>query len=418
MKRIGRVRNPYKKKIEVMEEFDYRGLDVDVRLSLIEALIPIGLMKVEEELQAEVKRLCGARYERGSSYDRYGYNPGSVVLGGQRVGIRRPRVRDRQNGKEVELSTYTRLQASKEAEDLVLRRLLAGISCGKYESAAGTIPEVFGLSGSSISRKFIRASAKKLRELQERSLSDHDLIAVWLDGKRFSENGLIAAVGLTMGGEKVILGFVESATENSEVVGLFLQGLIERGLRIEQGILAIVDGSRGLIKAVKNVFGNFALIQRCQWHKRENVLQYMSKNEQTWFRKRLQHAYERPVYDEAMKELKKIHTELEKKNQSAAASLEEGLEETLTLHQLGVFGVLGKSLKTTNCMESILSQVEWRCRNVGRWHNSSQRQRWMATALLDIEPNLRRIQGHQHLQKLRNALKNNLGIKQPLPMVA
>lgn len=411
MRRIGREKRPYKGKIEVIGESEYMGLGADVRMSLIEALIPIGLMKVEEELQAEVKRLCGARYERRGSNDRYGYNPGSVVLGGQRVGIMRPRVRDRQNGKEVELNTYSRLQSSRAADDLVMRRLLAGISCGRYESAAGAIPEAFGLSGSSVSRKFIRISAKKLKELQERNLTDYDFTALWLDGKRFSEDGLIAAVGLTMGGEKIVLGLVESATENSSVVGSFLHRLIERGLQIDQGILVIVDGSKGLIKAVKNIFGKYVLIQRCQWHKRENVVSYMSKNDQPWLRRRLQHAYERPTYNEAKRELTKIYTELADKNQSAAASLEEGLEETLTLHHLGLFGILGKSLKTTNCMESILSQVERLCCKVGRWHNSLQKQRWTASALLDIEPNLNHIKGWRHLPKLREAIQKELKIQ-------
>lgn len=418
MRRIGRVRGPYKKKIEVMKESEYQGLEVDVRMSLIEALIPIGLMKVEEELQAEVKRLCGTRYERGSSCDRYGYNPGSVVLGGQRVGIRRPRVRDQKSRKEVELSTYSRLQTSKGADDLVMRRLLAGISCGKYELAAGAVPEAFGLSSSNISRKFIRASAGKLKELQERDLSGYDFTALWIDGKRFSEDGLIVAAGLTMDGGKVVLGLVESATENSAVVSAFLHRLIERGLKISKGILVIVDGSKGLIKAVRNTFNQYALIHRCQWHKRENVVSYVSKSEQPWLRKRLQHAYERPTYDEAKRELNKIHKELLERNQSAAASLEEGLEETLTLHRLGLFGVLGKSLKTTNCIESILSQVDRRCHKVGRWHNSSQRQRWMASALLDIEPGLNRIQGYKHLPKLREAIQKELGIKQQLPLAA
>jgi transposase-like protein len=419
MERIERVRGPYKKKIKVIGESEYRGLEVDVRMSLIEALIPIGLMKVEEELQAEVRQLCGARYERGSSCDRYGYNPGFVVLGGQRVGMRKPRVRDQQNGKEVELSAYVRLQTSKAADDLIMRRLLAGISCGRYESAAGAIPEAFGLSGSNISRKFIRISAKRLKELQERDLSGYDFTAMWLDGKRFSEDGLIVALGLTMGGGKVVLGLVESATENSSVVGAFLHRLLERGLRIDQGLLVIADGSKGLIKAAKGVFEGFALFHRCQWHKRENVVSYVSKTDQPWLRKRLQHAYERPTYDEAKRELKKIHSELLNSNQSAAASLEEGLEETLTLHRLGVFGILGKSLKTTNCIESILSQVDYRCRRVGRWHNSSQRQRWMASALLDIELKLNRIQGYRHLPKLREAIQEELGIKkQLLPLAA
>lgn len=416
---VRQMRKAYKGKIKVLQEKEYQGLEVNARMALILELIPIALMKVREELQAEVTELCGERYERGTTFDRHGYNPGSVVLGNQRVGVQRPRVRDRGSKKEVELRCYAELQGSAKMNELLMHRVLAGISCGKYEQAAGAVPEAFGLSGSNVSRKFIQASAQCLRELQERDLSGHDFVALWLDGKRFSEAGMIAAVGLTMQGEKIMLGLVETASENAVVVGAFLQRLIDRGLRFDEGLLVIVDGSKGLIKAVKSAFGNAAVMQRCQWHKRENVLSYMSKTEQPWLRKRLQQAYERPSYDEAKRELMNIHAELDNKNQSAAASLAEGFEETLTLHQLGVFGILGKSLKTTNCMESIFSQVDRRCRNVGRWHNSSQRQRWMAAALLDIEPSLRRIKGHHHLQQLRDALKKKLGLQQqPLPLAA
>lgn len=231
--------------------------------------------------------------------------------------------------------------------------------------------------------------------------------------------------------ERLLQELIEAATDiNTHIIvetdnsvpddyyETFIKLGIDRGLRIDQGFLVIVDGSKGLIKAVKNVFEGFALIHRCQWHKRENVVSYMSKSDQLWLRKRLQHAYERPTYDEAKRELTKIHAELADRNQSAATSLEEGLEETLTLHRLGLFGVLGKSLKTTNCMESILSQVEWRCRKVGRWHNSSQRQRWMASALLDIEPDLNRIKGWRHLSKLRDAIQRELGLRQQMKLAA
>lgn len=419
MKSVKRMSKLYKEKIKVLQEKEYQGLEVNARMALIHDLIPIALMKVQEELQAEVAQLCGERYERGTRLDRYGFNPGSVVLGGQRVSVQRPRVRNSESRQEVELRRYAELQESSQMNELVMRRVMMGISCGNYEMAAGAVPEAFGLSGSNVSRKFIQASSKRLRELQERNLSGYDIVVLWMDGKRFAQAGLIAAVGLTMQGKKIVLGLVEAASESAVVVGSFLQQLIDRGLCLDGGLLVIVDGSKGLIKAVKQTFGNHALIQRCQWHKRENALSYMSKEEQPWLRQRLQHAYERPTYEEAKRALMKIHAELENKNQSAAASLEEGFEETLTLHQLGVFGILGKSLKTTNCMESIFSQVERRCRNVGRWHNSSQRQRWMASALLDIEPNLRCIKGHQHLQQLRDALKKKLGLQQqPLPLAA
>ena len=182
-------------------------------------------------------------------------------------------------------------------------------------------------------------------------------------------------------------------------------------LDISEGVLVIVDGGKGLRAAVKRAFGNRALVQRCQWHKRENVVSYLSKTEQAAWRKRLQRAYQRPEYNEARAALEQLHGELEERNQSAAASLEEGLEETLTLHRLGVYGVLGRSFKTTNCLESVNALVEERCAKVDHWKNSSQRQRWLATALIDIEPRLRKVIGYRHLTKLREALRRELKIE-------
>lgn len=171
-----------------------------------------------------------------------------------------------------------------------------------------------------------------------------------------------------------------------------------------------IVGSKGLRASVKRAFRNRAVVQRCQWYKRENVVSYLSKNEQAPWRKRLQRAYDHPEYDEALAALGKLHDELEDRNQSAARSLAEGLEETLALHRLGVYGVLGRSLKTTNCLESVNALVEERCAKVDHWKNSSQRQRWLATALVDIEPRLRTVMGYRHLPKLREALKLELKI--------
>jgi transposase-like protein len=172
----------------------------------------------------------------------------------------------------------------------------------------------------------------------------------------------------------------------------------------------VIDGSKGLRAAVKRALGKRAVVQRCQWHKRENVLKHLSKGEQAAMRRRLQRAYEKPTYQEAKAALNEILRELEQRNLSAARSLEEGLEETLTLHRLGVFGPLSVSLKTTNCIESIFSQVETRCRKVSHWKNASQKHRWLAASLLDIEPRLRRIRGYRHLPLLREAIQKALGI--------
>ena len=258
---------------------------------------------------------------------------------------------------------------------------------------------------------FVKASAAKLREMQERDLSGEDVVAIFLDGKAFADAMMVVALGITITGDKRFLGFVETSTENEQVLTPFLRSLMERGLDISEGVLVIVDGGKGLRAAVKRAFHNRALVQRCQWHKRENVVRYLSKTEQAVWRRRLQRAYERPEYNEARAALEELHGELEERNQSGAASLEEGLEETLTLHRLGVYGVLGRSFKTTNCLESVNALVEERCAKVDHWKNSSQRQRWLATALIDIEPRLRKVIGYRHLPKLREALKRELKIE-------
>ena len=295
--------------------------------------------------------------------------------------------------------------------DRLLTRVLYGISCRNYAAAAEAIPGAIGLSGSTVSRTFIQASAAKLHEFHERDLSNENVVAIVLDGKTFAEATMVIALGITMTGEKRFLGFVETDTENEQVVtSPFLRSLVERGLDVSQGLLVIVDGGKGLRAAVRKAFRRRAVVQRCQWHKRENVVSYLAKTEQPLWRQRLQRAYNRPEYDEALAALKALQRELEDRNQSAAGSLAEGLDETLTLHRLGVYGVLGRSLKTTNGLESINALIEERCAKVDHWQNSSQRHRWLATALLDIEPRLRKVMGYRHLPRLRDALKRELKI--------
>jgi len=401
-------------KVDVVSREKYAEFDVDSKVEMIRALVPLGLMHVREMLDDEVKGLAGERYARKEASiggRRHGSNPGSVGLAGQRVPIRVPRVRSTAD-REIPLRSYDALSNDGEVNDLLLKRVLFGISCRNYEAAAEAIPGAIGLSSSTVSRGFVQASAAKLREFQDRDLSGEDVVALFLDGKTFADETMVVALGITLSGEKRFLGFVETDTENAKVLTPFLRSLVERGLDITQGLLVILDGGKGLQTAVKKAFRNHAVVQRCQWHKRENVVSYLSKSEQALWRKRLQRAYDRPEYKEALAGIEQLHGELEERNQSAADSLAEGLEETLTLHRLGVYGVLGRSLKTTNCLESVNAQVEERCAKVDHWKNSSQRQRWLATALVDIEPRLRKVVGYLHLPKLREALKRELKIEE------
>jgi len=390
----------------------YEALDLDARLELIRALIPLGLTYVQEELEKEVMELAGARYRRkmddGAGH-RHGTNPGTVRLAGRKVPIRVPRVRDQKG--EMTLSSYGALHRGGDLDEVLFRRVLYGVSCRNYEQAAGDLPGAIGLSGSSVSRTFVKASAQRLREFQERDLTDLDVVAVFLDGKTFADDTMVIALGVAMDGSKHLLGFVQTDTENTRVISQFLCGLVDRGLDVHEGILAVVDGSKGLIAGLKKAFKGRVVIQRCQWHKRENVVSHLAKGKQKYWRGRLQRAYERPTYEEARRELQKLRRDLEEINESAVRSLDEGLEETLTLHRLGVFPLVGRSLKTTNILESVNALAEERCGRVDCWKNSHQKQRWLAAALLDIEPRFHRLAGYRHLPALREALKAELKIK-------
>ena len=270
------------------------------------------------------------------------------------------------------------------------------------------MPEAFGLSSSSVSRQFIQATAHKLRTFQERSLEDLDLVGLILDGKSFGKEEMVIALGITIDGQKVPLGFVEAATENEVVCRHLIQDLVDRGLQYQQGLLAIIDGSKGLFNAVTRSLKGYVCVQRCQWHKRRNVTSYLVKGQQARIKRKMQKAYEKPTYNEAKADLLSLKPELTLMNQSAVKSLEEGLEETLTIHRLGMMPDLRKSFRTTNCIESVNSMAKDLTRNVKRWRNSKQRHRWLAAALIDIEPRLNRVSGHKHLPMLRVALKNEL----------
>ena len=382
--------------------------EIETKVALIQALIPLGLQAVAEALEAEVVALAGARYRRTgrpAGVVRWGQQRGSVYLADQKLPIHVPRVRDRAANREVALTTYEQLQHPRMADAGLFRKVLVGLSCRQYAACAEAVPEAFGLSASSVSRRFIRASARQLQAVCERRLEGRTFVALIVDGKTFADDAIVIALGITTTGEKMILGFVQTATENASVCAAFFRSLVERGLRPVEGLLCVIDGAKGLRTAVQTVFGSHAVVQRCQWHKRENVVRYLPKAQQATWRRRLQQAYERPTYAEAQAALLRLRQALRPVNLSAVHSLEDGLEETLTLHRLGVFVTLGISLKTTNCLESLNAQLGQLTDKVDHWRTSDQKHRWVASALMAIEPRLRRIKGYRHLPQLQAALR-------------
>lgn len=297
---------------------------IESKVALIQALIPLGLKAVAEALEAEVVALAGERYRRVGGQPgvvRWSHQGGSVYLADQKLPITYPRLRNLSQNTEVPLATYHQLQAPRTADDGLFRKILLGVSCRQYEACAEAVPGAFGLRPSTVSRRFIRASARHLRALSERRLDGEQFVAVVLDGKTFANDAMVIALGITLQGQKKILGVVQTATENERVCAAFLRELVERGLRAESGLLCIIDGAKGLRKALQTVFGSRAVVQRCQWHKRENVVTYLPKTQQAPWRRKLQAAYEQPTYGQAKAALGALRKELRLLNASAAASL-------------------------------------------------------------------------------------------------
>jgi putative transposase len=407
---MGRVRKDVAKHQQETCVETPQGVPLDdgsVTLAMIQALIPLGLRAVEEALQAEVAALAGARYARdGSDAVRWGKQRGSIYLADQKVSLQVPRVRDLATQSEIPLTTYATLQAPRAQDAGLFRRVLAGISCREYEAAAEAVPEAFGLGKSTVSRRFIRASARALQQLHERRHDDREWLVLLLDGKTFADDQVVIALGVTTTGEKRILGLLQTGTENKRACAAFLRELEERGFRAATELLVVLDGSKGLRAAVRDVFGDDVAVQRCQWHKRENVVSYLTKPQQILWRRKLQAAYAQGGYADAKRALQRLVRELIPINESAARSLEEGLEETLTLHRLGVFAELGISFKTTNLIESVMARVEAKTRRVDRWRTSDQKLRWCASTLLHIEKGFRSVKGCKKLSLLQQALQN------------
>ncbi len=385
--------------------------DGTVSLTLIQALIPLGLRAVEDALQQEVAALAGERYAHADGHPgvaRWGTQRGSIYLADQKVPITVPRVRDLPAKTELPLATYALFQTPRGRDVGLFRKVLAGISTREYAEAAEAVPEAFGLDKSTVSRRFIRASAHALQQFHARQHDDREWLVLLLDGKTFAEDQVVIALGVTPSGEKRVLGLVQTATENKRACAAFLRELIERGFAAPKGLLVVLDGARGLRAAVRDVFGDAVAVQRCQWHKRENVLSYLPKGLHVEWRRKLRAAYAHAGYADAKRALLRLVPELAKLNESAARSLEEGLDETLTLHRLGVPEDLRRSLNTTNLIESVMAQIERKTQRVDHWRNSNQKQRWVAATLLQVEHNFRRVRGVKHMALLQTALRTKL----------
>lgn len=359
-------------------------------------------------VEDEVLELVGEPWSRKgeSPLRRNGVTTSTIHLDGEPCLLERARVRDRNMGSEVRLSTLQALSSRDALDADVKRRLIRGLSTRDYDDALGALSDGLGLKKSAVSAAFVRASKKDLDLLNGRSLAEMTFVAVFIDGTCFADHTCLLALGITQDGKKVVLGVRDGASENAELVRDLLASLKERGLVLTKRALFVLDGSKALGKAVRESFGEQAVIQRCILHKRMNVLSYLPPSWHAEARRRMNAAWGLASHAEALQELRKVQRWLKKISESAAASLGEALEATLTVHRLGITGALRRTLLTTNPVESAIEVVKHHARRVKRWNGSAMVLRWAGSGLVRAEQQFRRVKGHEKMAQLITALEN------------
>jgi putative transposase len=378
-----------------------------IREGLLELVVRAGQDAIAAILEEDVARLCGGRHERrgAGSPMRWGEQGGAMVLGGRRVKVTRPRVR--QSGREVELPSYAQFQREDPLEERAMTQMLCGVSTRKYErsleSAEGF--DDFGTSKSAVSRRFVALSKKRLEGLMSTSLADIRWQAVMADALHFGEHTIIVALGIDESGKKHVLGLREGSTENATLCRELFAELVERGLPQDRHLLFVIDGGKGLRKGIRDVFGDMAEVQRCQVHKQRNVLEHLPEEKRPQVRSVLAQAYRAQTYETGVRQLENLAKSLDRDHPGAAASLREGLEESLTVKRLGLSGALERTLATTNPIENLNGSIRRISGRVRRCRGGSMALRWVGAAVLDAQQSFRRLKGVSEMHRLVDALK-------------
>jgi transposase-like protein len=371
-----------------------------------------GLELMHLVMDEEVKSLAGERHQQheGRRAHRWGKEDGYCVVDGQKVPIRRTRLRTADKREQL-LGSYELFQRSGPMQASVWDKMMRGLSTRNYGGVVKDFQNAYGIEKSAVSENFIEASREKVKQLMERPLNELRLCAVLIDGTPFKDRQMIVALGIGCDGTKTVLGIREGATENATVVSALLSELVERGLDFSTPRLYILDGGKALHAAVRRHAGEAAFIQRCQVHKKRNVVDHLTDEHKADVKKKLQNAYAMSEYSDAKRALEKLHRELMDLNPSAARSLEEGMEETLTVHRLRVPDQLRRTLSSTNVIESAFSIVETVCRNVKRWRPGDQIERWVGSGLLVAERQFRKVIGHRQIPMLLSSMANTVSKK-------
>src|SRR6266700_7155323 len=382
-----------------------------LRSGVAQFLLQAQLQLLTLIMEDEINWMTGPAYERGGDKEvrRWGNEDGSVVINGQKVPVQRPRARGERG--DVKIGSYELFRREEEQQRRIWEAITRGLSMRGYGPTVRESEESFAIDKSAVSEKFVAMSAKKVDELFKRDLGKLRLCALLLDGVEVKQQHLVTALGIDETGRKTILGFHQGASENQAAGDGLLSDLADRGLNFRQFHLNIIDGSKALRAGVRKYCGEASLLLRCQLHKRRNIVGHFAEEEQPAWDRRLANAYDLRSYREAKAALLRLQDELNHVNPSAARSLEEGLEETLTLHRLKVSVELWKTLRSTNVIESAFSIVETVCRNVKRWRPGDQIERWVGSGLLVAERQFRKVIGHRQIPLLLSSMANAVSKK-------
>jgi putative transposase len=385
---------------------------------LLALSVGVGLGVLAELMDEEVEEVVGPKGKHNPERTavRHGREDGEVTLGGRRVAVKRPRVRTADGESEVPLVTYEHFAERDPLSRLVLEQMLAGVSTRRFVRTREPVGEdveaaARSTSKSSVSRDFVAKTKENLLALMSRRLEDVRLAALMLDGIELKGHCCVVALGIDTEGVKHPLGLWDGSTENATVTRELLTNLVERGLDLEQGVLCVIDGGKALRKAINEVLGRVP-VQRCIRHKERNVLDHLPERDRPQVKARLRRAWAQDDHDRALEQLHVLAGELERSHPGAAASLKEGLAETLTVTRLGVKGRLKDTLASTNPCESMIETVRHTSRNVKRWQSGEMCLRWTAAGMLEAQRQFRKIMGYRDLAKLALAVEKEL---QPQP---
>ena len=387
---------------------------LDARLALREFVLAAGTRVLLEELEADRMLLCGPRsqFQSDRRAYRHGYDVGELVLGGRKVRVPKPRARSVE-GRELELPHWRHFSQEDPLDERVQQQILLGVSARGYAHSLEPLPvelEERGIRRSSVSRRFVARTARAVGTFLSRPLGDIDFPVLQIDGVVVDEHVLLTAQGIDASGRKQVLGVAEGSSESEEVAKSLLRTLIARGLVVERARLFVIDGGKGLRKAIRGVFGAWALIQRCQVHKMRNVLEHLPDRQKTWVRAAIRRAWSATTVARAREQLRTLAAQLRADHPGASGSIEEGLDETLTLIGLGIVGSLHQTLRSTNPIENLQGTIRRITRNVKRWRDGSMVLRWVVTALIHAEKKFRRVKGHRDMLQLIAALDATVGV--------